>query len=257
MQRCRRLGVELALILVAACCATGPIRGEDEQPLSPEARARLQRELTGRIDTLSQRIAAAPDDMQLRSQRGDAYFFRGDFAQAVADYAKMVELDPRQDASHWRKGIAHFYAGEYEQAAGQFERYHSFDNVDRENGIWRYLSQVKAHGKSRAREGLLKYEKDDREPFPDVYKLFAGEIAPEQIVERIEGAKISDPERAKRRFYAHLYIGLNHAVENEPRKALDHLRESVRNKWAPAAGYGPAYMWHVGRLHYDLMSEEP
>ncbi len=256
MQRCPRRGMELMLTFVAAFCATGPIRGDDEQPLSLEARARLQRELTERIDSLTQRITAAPDDVQLRSQRGDAYFFRGDFAQAVADYTKMVELDPQQDASHWRKGIAHFYAKEYERAAGQFERYHSFDNVDRENGIWRYLSQAKAHGKAKAREGLLKYEKDDREPFPDVYKLFAGEIAPEQIIERIEAAKTGDAEREKRRFYAHLYIGLNHAVENEPRKASQHLREAVRNKWAPAAGYGPAYMWQVGRLHYDLLSEK-
>jgi lipoprotein NlpI len=253
MRQPARLGLEVMLTLVAATVACG----QEAHPISPEARATLQQELTERIDSLARRIAAAPDDVPLRSQRGDAYFFRGDFAEAVADYAKMVELDSQQDASHWRKGIAHFYAKEYERAAGQFERYHSFDNVDRENGIWRYLSQVKAHGKVRAREGLLKYEKDDREPFPDVYKLFAGEIAPEEILERIEAAKIGDAEREKRRFYAHLYIGLNHAVENEPRKASQHLREAVRNTWAPTAGYGPAYMWQVGRLHYELLAEQP
>ena len=65
----------------------------------------------------------------------------------MADYNRIVELSPQRDASHWQRGIAYFYAKDYKSAAGQFERYHSFDNVDRENGIWRYLSQHKAYGK--------------------------------------------------------------------------------------------------------------
>ena len=104
----------------------------------------------------------------------------------------MVELDPKIAPSHWRRGIAYFYAKKYKQAANQFEIYHTFDDVDRENGIWRFFSQAKAYGLKKAREGLLKYEKDDREPFPDVYRLFAEEITPEQILDRIRDAKITD-----------------------------------------------------------------
>src|SRR5204862_70271 len=108
------------------------------------------------------------------SLRGDAFFKRGQFAKAAADYNKMVEIDKALDTGHWRRGIAWFYAGDYPKAAGQFEAYHSFDNVDRENGIWRYFSQAKAFGIPKAREGLLKYAKDDREPFPGLYQLFEG-----------------------------------------------------------------------------------
>ena len=86
-------------------------------------------------------IESSPSSVELFSQRGDARFILGEFVNAAADYDRMVELDAAQDAGHWRRGIAWFYAGEYEKAAGQFERYHSFDNVDRENGIWRYLCQ--------------------------------------------------------------------------------------------------------------------
>lgn len=246
----QRLPVVGCLLLVSVA------RGQEGHPLDAAARAALRDKLDAQVARLTEAVQQSPDNVQLYSQRGDSYFFRGDFRSAVADYAKMVELDPQVDASHWRKGIAHFYADEYDQAAGQFERYHSFDNVDRENGIWRYLSQVQALGREKAREGLLKYQKDDREPFPDVYKLFAGEITPEQIIERIDAAKITDAEREKRRFYGHLYIGLNYAVENEPRKAAEHLREAVRNTWAPTAGYGPAYMWQVGRLHYELLTKQ-
>ena len=99
------------------------------------------------------------------------------------------------------------------------------------------------------------YEKDDRQPFPDVYRLFAGEIEPAGILQRIDDAEISDGEREKRLFYAQLYIGLNYAVEGEEELAREHLREAVANEWGRAAGGGPSYMWQVGRLHFELLTE--
>jgi len=199
-------------------------------------------------------LAQQPQSLRLYSQRGDAEFFLGNFTNAVRDYDKMVELNPEEDAGHWRRGIAYFYAGKYTDAAGQFERYHSFDNVDRENGIWRYLSQSKAYGRDKAREGLLKYEKDDREPFPAVYELFAGRITPAAILKGIADAEISPEEREKRLFYAHLYIGLNEAVEGRPDSAKTHLERAVANTWGPKSGYGPHYMWQVGRLHLNRLN---
>lgn len=209
------------------------------------------------IEQTTAALAENPDSVSLHSRRGDAAFFLGRFPQAVADYDRMVALDPALESSHWRRGIALFYAGRYEAAARQFERYHSFDNVDRENGIWRYLCQVKADGLETARQGLLKYVKDDREPFGDVYRLFDGSIEPQAILERIDAAELSQTEREKRHFYAHLYIGLWHAVHDRPAEARPHLQKAAANTWAPTAGYGPAYMWHVARLHYDRLAADP
>ncbi len=210
----------------------------------------------GRLEKLTASLEADKDDIDVLSARGDAHFFLGQFDAAVRDYDRMVSLDAARDASHWRRGIAWFYAGEFEKAAGQFERYHSFDNVDRENGIWRYLCQVKAKGVETAEQGLLKYEKDDREPFGDVYRLFSGDITPAEILERIKTTDISDSEREKRSFYANLYIGLWHAVHERPEEASRFLGVAANNTWAPMSGYGPAYMWHVGRLHHDIIMKE-
>jgi lipoprotein NlpI len=223
-----------------------------EPPAAKFDRARWE----SRVDALNAAITGAPENIELHSQRGDALLFLGRFEEAAADYDRMVGLDASQEASHWRRGIAQFYAGRYDQAARQFERYHSFDNVDRENGIWRYLCQVKADGIEKARAGLLKYEKDDREPFGDVYRLFAGTSEPEAILERITQADISAVEREKRRFYANLYVGLWHAVHDRPDQARPHLKAAAENTWAAQAGYGPNYMWHVGRLHYDLLAKQ-
>ena len=226
-------------------------------PLPADQLAELTKSLEKSQAEATKAIEANPKNINAFSRRGDAFFFLGKFDEAVADYDQMVKLDDSQANSHWRRGIALFYAGKFKEAAAQFESYHSFDQVDRENGIWRYLSQYKAHGRDKAREGLLKYEKDDREPFPAVYKLFAGTMKPEEILERIEAAEISKDEREKRLFYAQLYIGLNHAVEGDAVAAQRHLRLATLNKWGPAAGYGPNYMWHVGRLHEQLLRTKP
>jgi lipoprotein NlpI len=224
----------------------------DAHPLSQKRRDQMRTTLQNQVQQLSTSIQEKPT-VATCSRRGDAYFFLGEFDKALADYETTVELDPGLGASHWRRGIARFYALKYPAAAKQFEEYHSFDNVDRENGIWRYLSQHRAYGIKKAREGLLKYEKTDREPFPAVYQLFAGKITPQQIVKQIADADVDDQERDKREFYSHLYIGLNHAVEGRDKQAIEHLRKSTANNWGPAAGYGPHYMWHVGRLHYELL----
>ncbi len=216
----------------------------------------LQAAQTERVQVATAQIAKNPKSVDLYSKRADAYFFLGEFDKALADYEEMVKLDETQAPGHWRRGIADFYAGKFKAASDQFELYHSFDDVDRENGIWRYLSQVKAFGREKAREGLLKYKKDDREPFPDVYQLFAGKLTADQILKKIREAKLDAEEREKRLFYAELYIGLNFDVEQEPQQALEHLKAATATAWPRTAGYGPHYMWHVGRLHAIRLQQQ-
>ncbi len=219
-------------------------------------RAKLDARFDADIAGLTAQIEKSPESVELHSRRGDAFFFRGKFADAVADYETMVALQSDLETSHWRKGIAYFYANRYADAAKQFENYHSFDNVDRENGIWRYLSQAKALGRQKAREGLLKYEKDDRQPFPDVYRLFAGELTADEVLRRIDQASVAPEEKKKRLFYAELYVGLNEFVEGRHESAEKHLDLAVKNDWGAKAGGGPGWMWHVGRVHHDLLVDE-
>lgn len=251
---CRRnFGGLALLIILGISCHTGKLYSAEGDAESTEAAWRLR--LEQQIQEINRQLLETPNNQRLYSLRGDLRFFLGAFDEAVSDYDKLVDLDPALDQSHWRRGIALFYAGEYAQAAAQFERYHSFDNVDRENGIWRYFSQFKAKGKEAARRELLRYEKDDREPFGDVYKLFAGTMEGSAILKKIEAADLEESERNKRMFYAQLYIGLNEAIEGREEAASKHLQAAAENRWARAAGYGPHYMWQVARLHARLLSE--
>lgn len=243
-------GEPVILLLFAGLVCCGQFVSAAANP-APEDRDR--QELQETVDALTKKIDTVPADDGLYSRRGDALFFLGKFPEAVADYDKLVELKPELDASHWRRGIAYFYAGRYADGAAQFDRYHSFDNVDRENGIWRYLCQAMEQGRDDAQNELLRYEKDDREPFGDVYRLFAGSMTPEQVLANIAAATISDVERSKREFYAELYIGLHLTVLKEDQQALEHLEKASTNTWAFDAGYGPHYMWRVAKLHYEQL----
>jgi len=248
--------------LIPCCliyCLAGPVSvtsaEEKQETTQAESKAnKLQAALKQQIAELTAQIEQSPKMTSLYSRRGDAHFFLGQFKQAVADYDKMVELDPSIKTSHWRRGIACYYAKQYADAARQFEIYHSFDNVDRENGIWRFFSQYQAKGAEVARKGLLKYEKDDREPFPDIYRLFAGKITPAAILKNIQAADINDQEREKRLFYANLYIGLNESLHGRKAAARSYLQQAVDNQWGPRAGFGPNYMWHTGRLELQLIT---
>jgi lipoprotein NlpI len=238
--------VVLALSVASAYAIDEP--GNSLKAMNEE----LTTSLTSELEKFPAFDRKADNAVELLSRRGDLHMFVGDFANAEADYRSMVELKPELDVSHWRLGIAMYYAGHPDQAAAQFDKYNSFDNVDRENGIWRYLSHHKAFGPEKAREQLLKYEKDDRPPFKEVYRLFEGKITADEILSSIP-ATLDDEAKDSRLFYANLYIGLNHAAEGREADARMALQKATQNTWPRKAGYGPNYMWHIGRLHYQLL----
>lgn len=219
-----------------------------------EMQSKLVQDLQQRLSRQPEINNTAADAVSRYSTRGDLQMFLGKASAAVEDYRHMVMLDPAQDASHWRLGIALYFADKPVEAAAQFDKYHVFDNVDRENGIWRYLSHYRAFGAERAQQELLRYQKDDRPPFPEVYRMFEGSLTAEQVLSSIP-TDLSEPERQSRLFYADLYIGLHLLVQKKPQEAQAALLRAVQNPWPKSAGYGPNYMWHVGRLQYVQLTK--
>ena len=215
------------------------------------ADARL--EATQRLEKFPQPAAGQQGTVDLWSARGDADMFLGNFAAAESAYREMVKLDPELDASHWRLGIACFFADHAQAGADQFEKYHSFDSVDRENGIWRYFCHHRAEGPEKARQQLLRYEKDDRPPFREVYQLFQGSLTAEAVIAAAQAG--TESTRPQRQFYSYLYVGLNASLEGDRRLAETALAKAVLNDWGRRAGYGPNYMWHVGRLELNRLQD--
>jgi len=225
-----------------------------QHPLSDAERAEIKQTWDDKISELTKKLATKGDDLSALSQRGDAYFFRGHFAASLRDYQKMCEVSPDVEPGHWRLGLVQYYAGEFETSTKFFDRFFKTDDVDREGGLWKYLAQAKGEGPEKAKAGLLKYTKFDREPMPTVYRLFEGTITPEELLKTVDEKKLAENERQKRLFYIELYIGLWLDAHKQPQDALPHFRAATANKWPRDAGYGPNWMWHVARVHYELLA---
>jgi len=229
-----------AIVLCFVSCSNAQSPQQVEQNLALELKA------------AHEAVESNPEDVQALLQRGDANFFLGNFKAAVADYDRMIELQPELAPRHWQRGLALYFAGRHDDAARQFERYYEGargDKSDRENGIWRYYAHVREHGIEKARKLLLEYQLPDREPLPIIYRMCEGDATPQQVIESVEKAQVPNPEREKRRFYAHLYVGLDAAVvQKDANAAREHLAKAVANSWPRNAGYGGNFMWHVARL---------
>ena len=260
-----RVPVLPAILALAFLASGGTVTTAQDTATPPAAEAsdatkiqllnqQLEKQFLAELETLPAPAADAPaaTAVDQHSRRGDLQMYLARFADAESSYRRMVELDPSLDASHWRLGIACFFAAHPQAGADQFEKYHSFDSVDRENGIWRYFCHYRASGKDAARKQLLRYDKDDRPPFREVYQLFQGTLSAEQVLKTASAA--AETTRSQRLFYSHLYVGLNASLEEDRDTAVNSLQQATLNDWPRNAGYGPRYMWHVGRLELNRLN---
>ncbi len=169
--------------------------------------------------------------------RGDARLFQGKFLDSRNDYEKMIRLNPKLNVSHWRLGIAYFYLSDFSKAARQFEIYHQYDSRDRENGIWRFMSQYKESGLEKARKGLLTYQRDDRPPYLWLYSMFKGDLTPLQIFQKIKNKSFSKGYKDRVLFHANLYVGIFLELTGDsPQDALQFLAKAVANKYGQTTG---------------------
>ena len=244
----------LACALAAATLAsaqTPPATAPASSPVVEPWRQQLQQE----EKAITAAIEKMPASIRLLSRRGDARVFLGNFPGAIADYEGMITQDPAQDAPHWRLGIAYYFDGRFPKAAAQFEKYHAFDNRDRENGVWKFFSQARADGIEAARKGLLRYTQFDREPFPSVYKMLAGEMTPAAVLAEVNQKGLQNDARVV--FFAKYYAGVMESLSGRKAEGLKLVEEAVALFNPDSAGRdGPGYMWHSARLHAAQLARE-
>ncbi len=222
-----------------------------DAPLPEEVRTKLIGMIEKTRADADAALAKDPSSLKWLTWRGDARLFLGDAKGAVADFTKEIEIDPTRDAPHWRLGIAYFFAGEYAKSAKQFEKYHAYDDHDRENGVWHFLANARVVGVEKARASMLKYTRFDREPFPAIYEMLAGKKSGADVLAEMEKKGLS--QNALVMFFAHYYIGLNEDLLGHKDAAREHLGKTMEFWLKANASGGPDYMGQVARLHYDQM----
>ena len=224
------------------------VQASDLNPLSDLELLKINRKYSELERVTTHQIREEPDDVSFYSRRGDARLFLGKFSDSRLDYEKMIQLNPQLNISHWRLGIAYFYLSDFSKAAHQFEIYHKHDQVDRENGIWRFMSQYKEYGLGYARKGLLTYNKNDRPPYPWLYLMFSGVLSPDAVFQKIKEEAFHKEYEIRVLFHANLYVGIYLELTGDsPKEALLYLSRAVSNEYGKSTG---TYMWQVARLHY-------
>ena len=200
-------------------------------------------------------LARDADAAEAHYFRGRERFRRGQIAQSVADFDRYVELRPEREPPQWERGIALYYQADYARGAKQFELYQTFDNRDVENSVWRYLCLAKQDGVESARKTMLPIERDPRVPMMDIFRLYAGQAKPNDVLAAARAGEPSPEVLDGRLFYAHLYLALYHdAAGDRPlvRKYID-LAADERLRQHPRIN---AYMWAVARVHQRLLKED-
>jgi lipoprotein NlpI len=188
-----------------------------------------------------------PKNAGYPQHRGMANFLAGKFTESVADFDKEIALDDKRATGHWMRGISLYYAGRYADGKKQFDAYQKTDRNDVENAVWHFLCAAKADGIDKARDGILKIGKDTRVPMMEVYELYKGKIKPDDVLAACGKGRPTEQEHNRRQFYAHLYLGIYADVQGDKKKAEEHL--------ALAAGKYKIghYMGEVARVHLEVL----
>ena len=188
--------------------------------------------------------------------RGEEQFKRGKFHESVVDFQKYLELNPSAAPGHWQLGISYYYDGQFAAGAKQFEAYQNVDDNDVENVVWRFLCQARAaaaqgEGIEKARAALFKVKLDRRVPMMEVYRMFKGELQPDDVLKAAEAgaSEATEDELRTRRFNANLYVGLYYEALGKTDLAKQHITEA-HEKYSISH-----YMGDVARVHAELLEK--
>ncbi len=188
--------------------------------------------------------------------RGRERFRLSQFDASIADFDQYVRLRPDVASRQWERGITCYYAKKYEAGAKQFELYQTYHANDVENSVWRYLCMVPTVGVEKARAAILPIQNDRRTPMMQIYKLYRGELRPDQVLAASQQGSPDEPTLAGRLFYAHLYLGLYHEVAGQHDLASKYITLAADKSLATNPNIN-RYMWDVARIHAEQMQDGP
>lgn len=177
--------------------------------------------------------------------RGVTEFERGQFMASAAAFDELAKMMPDRAPHLWQRGIALYYAGRYGDCRRQFESHRTVNPDDVENAAWHFLCVAKEQNAEAARAALLPVGPDPRKPMREVYQMFRGTLAPDQVMKAAAG----DPEGL---FYGNLYVGLYYDAIGRTDSAAAHILAAAADQFDSIGGY----MHMVARVHLKVLGSK-
>ncbi|KAM0867902.1 hypothetical protein ACQ4PT_041671 [Festuca glaucescens] len=161
----------------------------------------------------------------LAVRRGMQLFKQGDVAGSAAEFDRAIELDPRQKAYLWQRGLSLYYLDRFEDAAEQFRLDVAENPNDTEESIWCFLCEAQLYGVEEARKRFLEVGLDRRPVMREAYALFKDGGDPEKLASNFSSS--SDGKL----FYASLYAGLYYESERNADLASHLMDQGLVITW--------------------------
>ncbi|XP_062081906.1 uncharacterized protein LOC133788441 [Humulus lupulus] len=181
-----------------------------------------------------------PREAVFATRRGMLLFRQGDVLGSLAEFDKAIELDPRQKAYLWQRGLSLYYLDRFEEGAEQFRIDVVQNPNDTEESIWCFLSEAQLYGVDGARQRFLEVGRDPRPVMRDTYNMFKDGGDPEKLVAAFAHG------RENEYFYASLYAGLYYESQKKTEEAKRHIVSACQS---PYGQRSDDYMASLAKVH--------
>ncbi|KAF6161677.1 hypothetical protein GIB67_033170 [Kingdonia uniflora] len=94
-------------------------------------------------------------DAVIAIRRGMLLFRQNDVLGSLMEFDKAIELDPRQKAYLWQRGLSLYYLDRFAEGAEQFRLDVAQNPNDTEESIWCFLCEAQLYGVDKARNHFL------------------------------------------------------------------------------------------------------
>ncbi|KAL8160100.1 LOW QUALITY PROTEIN: hypothetical protein V2J09_001637 [Rumex salicifolius] len=215
----------------------------------------------------------SPRDAVLAIRLGMQLFRQAYVAGSLVEFDRAIELDCRQQAYLWQRGLSLYYLDRFQEGAEQFRLDVANNPNDTEESIWCFLCEARLYGVDEARKlfleesfsdinafhlifliilyritkfdfelkaDFLSVGTDPRPVMRQVYNMFKDGGDPEKLVETFSSGQEGE------RFYSSLYAGLYYEALGKPDDARKHLEAAVS---CPYGQRSNDYMASLAKVH--------
>lgn len=169
-------------------------------------------------------------------------FRAGRISESAAGFDKVARMVPDYAPHLWQRGIALYYAGRYKDCREQFEAHRLVNPDDVENAAWHFLCVARLESPEKAKAALLPVGPDSRIPMREVYRMFHGELTPDDVLAAGTGPS--------GQFYAQFYLGLYFEALGDRQRARLHVAKAADDRYALGG-----YMHMVAKVHLRLLEK--
>ncbi|KAL8208895.1 hypothetical protein R6Q57_008307 [Mikania cordata] len=207
---------------------------------TPPRNPKLSTSVSGIWDAITGGVSDSSRQALIAIRRGMILFRQGDVVGSVAEFDHAIQLDPRQKAYLWQRGLSLYYLDRFEEGAEQFRIDVAHNPNDTEESIWCFLCEAQLYGSAEARKRFLEVGRDPRTVMREAYNMFKYGGDPEKLVDMFSKGHESEC------FYASLYAGLYYESQNEADKAKVHMVASCKSSYGLRSD---DYMASLAKVH--------